>query len=72
MTQWRTQGFWSKARIYAVLALIAVFSFYSDATWLGDGSSNRKRVFSPGFLTLCVLVAIFELVVLNGLYGVHD
>jgi hypothetical protein len=51
---------------------LSVFSFYSDATWLDDGSSNRKRVFSPGFLTLCVLVAIFELIVLNGLYGVHD
>jgi hypothetical protein len=35
----------------------------TDALWMG------KRVFSPGFIALCVAVATIELVVLNGLYG---
>jgi hypothetical protein len=45
-----------------------VFSFYSDATWLGDGPSKPKRVFSPGFIAFCALVAVFELMVLNHFY----
>lgn len=40
-----------------------------DALWMGSNTSNRKRVFSPGFIAFCVAVATIELVVLNGLYG---
>ncbi len=28
-----------------------------------------KRVFSPGFIAFCALVAVFELIVLNHFYG---
>lgn len=43
----------------------------SDAGWLGGGSSNRKRVFSPGFVALCVFVAVVELIALNHFHGVR-
>ncbi|WP_434703020.1 hypothetical protein J3P85_19130 [Pseudomonas sp. Z1-12] len=69
MSQWKTQGFWSKAWLYALLVFLAAFTFYSDATWLGDGSSARKRVFSPGFIAFCTLVAVFELMMLNHFYS---
>ncbi|NUT84249.1 hypothetical protein [Pseudomonas brassicacearum] len=69
MTQWKTQGFWSKAWTYALLVFLVVFTFYSDATWLGDGPSKRKRIFSPGFIAFCALVAVFELIALNHFYG---
>lgn len=69
MTQWHTQRSWSKAWTYVLLALIAVFTSESGSTWLGDGSSNHKRVFSPGFIVICVFVIVVELMVLNHFYG---
>lgn len=48
---------------------MAVFTTYTGAFWLGDGSSNRKRVFSPGFVVLCTIVAVVELIALNHFYG---
>ena len=71
MTAWREQSFWSKFWVWAWLALMAVFTSYTGAFWLGHGSSNRERVFSPGFVVLCVFVAVVELIVLNHFYGVH-
>jgi len=50
---------------------MAVFTSYTGAFWLGDGSSNRERVFSPGFIVLCAFVAVFELLALNHFYGEH-
>ncbi|AZF48592.1 hypothetical protein C4J86_3364 [Pseudomonas sp. R2-7-07] len=47
-----------------------VIPFTSDTGWPGGGSSNRKRVFSPGFVVLCVFVAVIELIVPNHFYGV--
>lgn len=44
----------------------------SDAGWMDGSSSNRKRVFSPGFLVLCVFVAVFELIALNQFYAGVD
>lgn len=41
---------------------------YSDVAGLGGGSSGRKRVFSPGFVVLCVFVAVVELIALNHFY----
>jgi len=72
MTAWREQSFWSKVGTYAWLALLLLISDGSDPTWLGGGSSNRKRVFSPGFIGLCVFVAVFELIALNHFYGTRD
>ncbi|MBO1541435.1 hypothetical protein [Pseudomonas sp. OA65] len=69
MSQWKTQGFWSRAWFFALLLFIVGFTTDSDATWLGDGSSKPKRVFSPGFIAFCALVAVFELMVLNHFYG---
>ncbi|NIE73031.1 hypothetical protein F3J45_00935 [Pantoea sp. Ap-967] len=69
MTQWRERSFWGKAWIYALLALLLVAaSDGADVSSLGTGSSNRKRVFSPGFIAICVLVVVIELIVLNHLY----
>lgn len=50
---------------------MAVFTTYTGAFWLGDGSSNRKRVFSPGFVVLCTIVAVVELIALNQCHGVR-
>jgi len=41
----------------------------SGANWMDISSSGRKRVFSPGFLVLCVFVAVIELILLNHFYG---
>ncbi|WDY59861.1 hypothetical protein PVV54_09655 [Pseudomonas sp. PSKL.D1] len=69
MTQWRSEGFWKKAWAYAGLAaLLALVSEGADVSGLGGGSSNRKRVFSPGFIALCVVVVVVELLVLQHLY----
>jgi len=35
----------------------------------GRGSSSRKRVFSHGFIVLCVFVTVFELIALSHYYG---
>lgn len=71
MYQRRTQGLWSKAGYYALLTFLAVVDVFTGGGWLG-GSVDRKRVFSPGFIALCVLVAVVELIALNHIYaGVH-
>ena len=67
-TSWREQSFWSKVWTYTLLALMMVFTSY-DGTWPDGSSSNRKRVFSPGFVVLCVFVAVVELIALNHFYG---
>ncbi|WP_425375980.1 hypothetical protein [Pseudomonas fluorescens] len=67
-TSWREQSFWSKVWTYALLALMVVFTTEAGI-WPDDSSSHRKRVFSPGFVVLCVFVAVVELMVLNRLYG---
>ena len=38
---------------------------------LAEGSPNYKRVFSPGFVVLCVFAAMFELIALNRFYGIN-
>lgn len=69
MTAWRNQCFWSRVGVIAWLALLMMLPGYSDAAGLSWGSSGRKRVFSPGFLMLCVFVAVVELIALNHFYG---
>ncbi|CAI8792877.1 MULTISPECIES: hypothetical protein [Pseudomonas] len=71
MTEWRNQSFWGKAWIYAVLALLMLISDGADFSSLGGWGSNRKRVFSPGFIVLCCFVAVIELIVLNHFYGAN-
>ena len=71
MTAWREQRFWSKFWIWAWVAFMSVFTLCTGAFWLGDGSSNRKRVFSPGFVVLCTIVAVGELIALNHFYGLR-
>lgn len=44
---------------------------YSGSTGLDGDSYDRKRVFSPGFIVLCVFVAVVELIALNHFYGVR-
>lgn len=69
MTAWREQSFWSKVGVWAWLALLMVIPGASDAVALGGNQYGRKRVFSPGFVVLCVFVAVFELIALNHFYG---
>ncbi|MGN9498027.1 hypothetical protein ACTMQ1_24105 [Pseudomonas syringae pv. aptata] len=71
MSAWREQGFRSKAGAIACLALLMLIPGASDSAWLGGGSSGRKRVFSPGFVVLCVFVAVVELIALNHFYGMR-
>lgn len=71
MTAWRNQSFWSKVGVLAWLALLMMIPGASDAAGLGDGSSGRKRVFSPGFVVVCVFVAVVELIALNHFYEVR-
>ena len=71
MTAWRNQSFWSKVGVLAWLALLMMIPGASDAAGLGDGSSGRKRVFSPGFVVVCVVVAVVELIALNHFYEVR-
>lgn len=71
MTAWREQRFWSKVGVIAWLTLLMVTPGASDAGWLGGGSSYRKRVFSPGFVVLCVFVAAIELMALSYYYDVY-
>lgn len=68
-TSWREQSFWSKVGVIAWLALLMMIPGYSDAAGLSWSSLGRKRVFSPGFVVLCVFVAVVELIVLDHLYG---
>ncbi|TCP78351.1 hypothetical protein EC849_102186 [Pseudomonas putida] len=67
MAEWRGRGFWGKAWIVALLGLLAVTFDGADLSCLGGGS-DRKRVFSPGFIALCVFVVVVELIVLNHWY----
>ena len=69
MTSWRNQSFWSKVGVVAWMALLMMIPGASDVAGLGGGSSNRKRVFSLGFVVLCVFVAVVELIALNHFYG---
>ena len=69
MTAWREQTFWSKVGVIACLAFRMMLPGYSDVAGLGVGSSGRKRVFSPGFVVLCTIVAVVELIALNHFYG---
>ncbi len=69
MTAWREQTFWSKVGVIACIALLTMIPGYSDAAGLSWGSSGRKRVFSPGFVVLCTIVAVVELIVLNHFYS---
>jgi hypothetical protein len=69
MTAWRNQSFWSKVGVIACLAFLMMIPGYSDAAGLSWGSSGRKRVFSPGFVVLCVFVAVVELIALNHFCG---
>ena len=71
MTAWREQSFWSKVGVLACLAFLMLIPDYGNDTGLGGGSSGRKRVFSPGFVLLCVFVAVIELIALNHFYGRH-
>lgn len=69
MTQFRNQSFWSKVGVCAWLALTLLIPDGSNLSLLGGGSSDRKQVFSPGFVVLCVFVAVFELIALHHFYG---
>lgn len=42
--------------------------FLALPTGLGGGSFSRKRVFSAGFVVLCVFVAVVELIAPNHFY----
>lgn len=69
MTGWERRGFTKKTQSWALLACLLIISFFVDGPLPESHSSNRKRVFSTGFVTLCVVVAVLELVILNGIYG---
>ncbi|WP_085708306.1 MULTISPECIES: hypothetical protein [unclassified Pseudomonas] len=69
MKSWRSLGFWGKVWALVWLAFLVLTASESGASWMGEGSPGRKRVFSPGFLVLCVFVAVVELVLLNHFYG---
>ncbi|MGY3323391.1 hypothetical protein [Pseudomonas sp. TE3911] len=69
-TSWREQSFWSKVWTYTLLALMVVFTTEAGS-WPDGSSSNRKRVFSAGFVVLCTIVAVVELILLNHFYGVR-
>jgi hypothetical protein len=68
-TSWREQSFWRKVGVIACLAFLMMIPGYSDAAGLSWSSSGRKRVFSPGFVVVCVFVAVVELIALNHFYG---
>ncbi|MBI6909964.1 hypothetical protein [Pseudomonas palleroniana] len=69
MTAWQKESFWSKVGALVYVALLMMIPGYSDAAGLGRSSYGRKRVFSPGFVALCVFVAVIELIALNHFYG---
>ncbi|WP_308584810.1 hypothetical protein [uncultured Pseudomonas sp.] len=69
MTAWREQSFWSKVGVIACVAFLMMIPGYSDAAGLSWSSSGRKRVFSPGFVVLCTIVAVVELIALNHFYS---
>ena len=65
MIAWREQSFWSKVGVIACLAVLMMIPGYSDVAGLGGDQYGRKRVFSSGFIVLCVFVAVIELIALN-------
>ena len=69
MTAWREQSFWSKVGVIACVAFLMMIPGYSDAAGLSWSSSGCKRVFSPGFVVLCTIVAVVELIALNHFYS---
>lgn len=69
MTSFRNLSFWGKVWACVWTVFLVLASTESDLSWMGGGSSGRKRVFSPGFLVLCVFVAGVELVLLNHFFG---
>jgi hypothetical protein len=71
MTAWRKQTFWNKVGVIACPAFLMMLPGYYEVAGLGGGSSGRKRVFSPGFVVVCVFVAVVELIALNHFYGVR-
>lgn len=56
----------------AWIAFLMLLPGYSGSTGLDGESYGRKRVFSPGFIVLCVFVAVVELIALNHFYGVRE
>lgn len=69
MTSWRNWGFWGKVWGGAWIAFLVLTSSDSGANWDDGSSSDRKRVFSPGFVVLCIFMAVIELIALNHFYG---
>jgi len=69
MTSFRNLSFWGKVWALVWLVFLMLTASESGVSWDGGGSTDRKRVFSAGFLVLCVFVAVVELMLLNHLYG---
>lgn len=70
MTQWEPSGFTRKTRSFASLMLLGMLSFFlPESFYLNLYSSNRKRVFTPGFIAICIVVVVLELVVLYTLFN---
>ncbi|MBY8946316.1 hypothetical protein J1G35_10605 [Pseudomonas sp. SH10-3B] len=69
MTAWREQSFWSKVGVIACVVFLMMIPGYSDVAGLSWSSSGRKRVFSPGFVVLCTIVAVVELIALKHFYS---
>ena len=70
-TSCREQSFWNKVWTYALLALMVVFTTEAGI-WPDGSSSHRKRVFSPGFVVVCVFVAVVELIALSHYYDAYS
>ncbi len=69
MAEWERNGLTKRMQGWAILICMLLIGLFIDGPWPDSDSSNRKRVFSPGFISLCVVVATLELVILNGMYG---
>jgi hypothetical protein len=69
MASFRNLSFWGKVWALVWLVFLMLTASESGVNWDGGGSSGRKRVFSLGFVILCVFVAVVELVLLNHFYG---
>lgn len=51
------------------MELLELFSKLIDARDNYEPYSKPRRVFTRGFIMLCVMVAVFELVLLNHIYS---
>jgi hypothetical protein len=69
MTGWKYLGVWGKVWACVWVAFLILTTSETGVSWMGGGLSGRKRVFSPGFLVLCVFVAVVELILLKHFYG---